>query len=114
MSNELVRRLEVLSTDLKQSEVDEIVNKFTQQLWNSEYNWKQCRDIIVSSLLGWKRKEAKKISLGVPKYRSGIMRLKARTEKCLLEKCNWFKTRKSENTEEKGDNEKKEKKWGAL
>ena len=116
MSNELVRRLEVLSIDLEQPEVDEIVNKFTQQLWNSEYNWKQCRDIVVSGLLGWKRKEAKKIRLGLPKYRSGIISLKARTEKRLLEKYNWFKQRKVdeiEDIEDLGDNdkEKKENKW---
>ena len=37
MSNELVRRLEVISTGLDQTEIDEIVNKFTHQIWNSDY-----------------------------------------------------------------------------
>jgi len=122
MSNELVRRLEVISVNLEQTEKDSIVNKYIQQLWNSEYNWKQCRDIVVSGLLGWKRKEARKLKLGIPRYRSGLVSLKERTEKRLLEKYNWFKKNKikdqddeKENLGDNTDNKKvykKENKWG--
>ena len=40
LSNELRRRLEVLDSNLPQSEKVEIVNKFVQQLVNSEFKWK--------------------------------------------------------------------------
>ena len=57
MSKELRRRLEVLSVDLPGTEVNQIVNKYIQQLTNSGYNWKQQRDIVVSALKGHVRRE---------------------------------------------------------
>ena len=80
MSNELIRRLEVTSSDLDQCELNSIVDKYTQQLVNSEYCWKQCNDIVTSGLKGWIRKEAKKKSLDIPRFRSGKYSLKARQE----------------------------------
>ena len=81
MSNELIRRLEVTSSDLSYKDRIEIIDKFTQQLVNSEYNWKQCSDIIISGLKGWIRREARKVKLGVPRFRSGQFSIKARMEK---------------------------------
>ena len=81
MSNELIRRLEVTSSELEQCELNSIVDKFTQQLVNSEYCWKQCHEIIVSGLKGWIRKEAKKERLKVPRFRNGKFSLKARSDK---------------------------------
>ena len=88
MSNELVRRLEVLHEDLPQREIDEVVNKYTQQLVNSEFNRKQSRDIIVSAITGYVRKEKKRKLENVKKYRSGEDSLMKRENKKLLEKNN--------------------------
>ena len=60
MSNELIRRLEVTSSDLEIDDKISIVDKYTQQLINSEYSWKSCREIVICGLKGWKRKEARK------------------------------------------------------
>ena len=38
MSNELIRRIEVVGESIDQKEKDKIVNKYTQQLVNSGYN----------------------------------------------------------------------------
>ena len=116
MTNELRRRLEVIGDSLSQKERNEIVDKYTQQLVNSEFNWKQCRDIVVSGLKGQKRKTEKQRKKGQPKYRSGQSSLATRVEKKLLEKYNWFRTRKPESdSEEVTENESvklyKRKKW---
>ena len=71
MSNELIRRLEVTSSDLEIDDKISIVDKYTQQLINSEYSWKSCREIVICGLKGWKRKEARKRRLGIPRFRSG-------------------------------------------
>ena len=102
LSNELTRRLEVLDERLSNNEVIAVINKFTQQLVNSEFSWKQCREIVVSSLLGYTRKEKRRKAAGKPKYRSGCDSLEARVEKKLTEKYNWF--RKKRNKEENEEN----------
>ena len=54
--NELNRRFEVMSEDVELKEKIEIIDKFTQQLVNSGYDYKMIREIILSSLKGIKRK----------------------------------------------------------
>jgi len=94
LSNELIRRMEVISDELEQNEKNIIVEKFTQQLVNSEYTWRTIREIVVSGLKGYKRKERNRIQNGIPKFRSGAYSLQKRTSKKLLEKYNWFRQRK--------------------
>ena len=102
LSNELTRRLEVLDEHLDNTEIIAVINKFVQQLVNSEFGWKQCREIVVSSLLGYTRKEERRKAAGKPRYRSGCDSLESRVEKKLVEKYNWF--RKKRNKEEKEEN----------
>ena len=114
MSNELVRRLDVLG-ELDQSEIDSVIDKYIQQLINSEYNWKQIREIIVSALLGYVRKVKRNEQTNKPRYRSGKQSLKNRVDKKLLEKLNWFKKNKKnvevENKEVICQNEKTKYRW---
>ena len=77
---------------------------------NSEFNWKQVRDIITSGIIGHNRREIRKQRRNLPKYRSGQMSLKTRVEKKLLEKYNWFRLRKESEKEEDSENDKLEKK----
>ena len=67
MTNELRRRLEVIGENLPQKEKNGIVDQYTQQLLNSEYSWRQIRDIIVSGLKGQIRREKRREKLGIPK-----------------------------------------------
>ena len=114
MSNELVRRLDVLG-ELDQNEIDSVIDKYIQQLINSEYNWKQIREIIVSALLGYVRKIKRNEQTNKPRYRSGKQSLKNRVDKKLLEKLNWFKKTKKTVEAENGEvicqNEKTKNRW---
>ena len=114
MSNELVRRLEVLG-ELDQNEIDNIIDKYIQQLINSEYNWKQIREIVVSALTGYVRKVDRNKRTDKPRYRSDKQSLKNRVDKKLLEKLNWFKKCKKDievdNGEIKNENEKIRNRW---
>ena len=49
LSNELTRCMEVLDERLEKDEIIAVINKFIQQLINSEFSWVQCREIVVSS-----------------------------------------------------------------
>ena len=88
LSNELRRRLETLDDKLSQAETIEILNKYVQQLVNSEFKWQQIREIVVSALTGHYRREKKRKLKKKPKYRCGADSLKARVERKLVEKYN--------------------------
>ena len=95
MSNELRRRLIVIRDEIPQNERNLVVAKYTQQLVNSGYSWKQCRDNIVSGLKGEIRREEKVKKMGTSRYRSGKESLNDRDNKPLLEKYHWFRRKKS-------------------
>ena len=94
LSNERRRRLETLDDKLSQAETIEILNKYVQQLVNSEFKWQQIREIVVSALTGHYRREKKRKLNKKPKYRSGADSLKARVERKLVEKYNWFRIKR--------------------
>ena len=94
LSNELRRRLEVLDEKLPLNEKIQVVNKFTQQLVNSEFAWKQIREIVTSALIGHVRREKRRKDSGKKRYRSGKESLNSRVEKKLLEKYQWFKKKR--------------------
>ena len=83
--------MEVLDERLEKSEIIAVIDKFVQQLVNSEFSWTQCREIVISSLVGYNRKEKRRKLAGKPKYRSGVDSLEARVQKKLTEKYNWFR-----------------------
>ena len=114
MTNELRRRLEMIGDGVDQEERDAIVNKYTQQLLNSEYNWRQCHEIIVSGLKGHERKMKRIEKKGLPIYRSGQSSLLKRVNDKLLERYNWFRKNKSGDKDDNDDEKiksKDEKKW---
>ena len=72
LTNEMNRRLQMMDEDISIEEKVEKIDHFTQQLVNSGYNWGQIREVIVSSLKGFlkkelKRKEEKKIDTELQK-----------------------------------------------
>ena len=100
LSNELNRRLEVLNDQLENEEIISVVDKFIQQLVNSEFSWHQCREIVVIALTGHTRKEERRKKAGRPKYRSGCESLESRVERKLTEKYNWFRKKRKEDEKE--------------
>ena len=91
----------------------EVIDKNVQQLCNSEFNWKQTRNNVVSAIKGYKRKEMIRKFKNRTRYRN----LKARVYKKLTEKCNWFKKRKDSESDSNNENEERKaetfgkKKW---
>ena len=60
LTNELNRRLSMMDEEITMEERIEKIDHFTQQLINSGYQWAQIREIIVSSLKGYLKKEIKR------------------------------------------------------
>ena len=57
LSNELTRRLSNINMEnSKQTQCNKVINQFTQELRNSEYQYKTAREIIISGLRGLKTK----------------------------------------------------------
>ena len=57
MTNELRRRFEVMHDKVGIKEKTAVVDKYTQQLMNSGYSRNQIREIILSAVRGYERKE---------------------------------------------------------
>ena len=86
--NELVRRFEVMSASLEESEQISIVNHYTKQLRNSGYNNKQAKDIVISAIRGVMRKRERR-SNQERRYLTGEETLENRITKKLTEASNW-------------------------
>ena len=94
MTNELTRRLQVLDEKLVKTEVIAVIDKYVQQLKKCGFNWKQTRDIVVSSIKGRERKEKLRKKKNIPRYRTGKQSLDARVSKKLTEKYKMKKVKK--------------------
>jgi len=103
LSNELRRRLEVLDDHISDEEANLVIEKFVQQMVNSEFTWKQIHEIVISSLRGHVRREKRRKKLGKPRFRSGKESLESRIEKKLTEKYNWFREKKKLNNSDEDD-----------
>ena len=96
-TNELRRRMEVLHISVGKEERISIVDKYTQQLLNSGYNRSQIKEIVVSALKSFKRKEEERKGDMKPKFRYGKNTVQIRNRRKLIEKVTWFKnTRKKD------------------
>ena len=104
LANELIRRLSNTNHEnndlIEQSEIIEI---FTQQLKSSGYARKATRDMVVSGILGWKRKIRRRKNEGSLFYRSGKSTLAGRYRKKLTEKSTWFKRKRDEAEDDDDD-----------
>ena len=107
--NELNRRFEVMHDSVTQEEKIMVIDKFCQQLINSGYSYIQIREIILSSLKGYARKE-KLRDKNKRKYKSASETLETRMEKKLIEAVAWYRQemRKEENEEDWDDDFKRE------
>ena len=90
MTNELRRRFEVMHDRVDFKEKITIVNKYTQQLLNSGYSRAQIREILLSAIRGYERKEKERKRSNRQKFRHGKDTLKNRITKKLTESTTWF------------------------
>ena len=86
----VVRRLLNTSSELPQREKDDVIKKFILKLKKSGYSFIQMRDIIISGLIGYKRKWA-----NLPeRHRTSRETEDMRRHKKLTGKTLWFKRQK--------------------
>ena len=101
LANELVRRLSNIDHEnIPHQEIILVIEQFTQQLRNSEYNCKESRGHVVDGIRGWRNKIERRKTEGQEFHRLARNTLQRRVKKKLLEKETWYKTEKK-NTEDK-------------
>ena len=101
LTNELQRRLQMMDDWISTEEHIEKIDHFTQQLINSGYQWGQIREIIVSSIKGFLKKEMrKKEKEEGRRYRRGDETLENRLRKKLIENVQWYKEDNSKKNED--------------
>ena len=102
LSNELTRRLS--NCHIEGTTIQEkvrVVEDFTRQLKNSGFSRSESREMVISGIKGWLRKQARRRREGQPFYRSARSTLAGRTKKKLTEKATWYKQkRKAEEMED--------------
>ena len=96
--NELSRRFEVMSDDVTLDERISKINHFAQQLKNSGYEYKQSREIVISMLKGWSRKEERRKGQD-RRYLSAQDTLFERNMNKLTEATTWYRKKKENSTE---------------
>ena len=104
LANELTRRL--LNTDVEgeeeeiEKEIEKVIEHYTTQLKNSDWEWKEAREIVISGYAGWVRKRRRREESGQDLYRSAAASLSARVRGKLTGKESWFKERKRRKPDE--------------
>ena len=96
LSNELTRRLSNINMEnSKQTQYNKVINQFTQELRNSEYQYKTAREIIISGLRGLKTKIKLRKIKNQDFYRAAHTTVSQRARKKLLTKESWYKQQSS-------------------
>ena len=111
LSNDLVRRLSNINIEkVEEEENVRVVEHFITQLKTSGYDRKKAREIVVSGIVGWKRRRLRRAEQGQDFYRGAASTLKTRIRKKLLDPVNWFKekAKESETPEERDKKDGKE------
>ena len=94
LTNELNRRLQMMDDEIMVEEKIEKIDHFTQQLVNSGYQWGQIREVIVSSLKGFMKREVRRKENREKRYRTSAQTLEKRIKKGLIENVQWYKENK--------------------
>ena len=90
LGNELTRRLLNVDAEMKEEELEEevtsTIERFTKQAKNSGWEIKETREMVISGVIGWKRRLRRRIEENGCMYRSGASTLHQRTRKKLTGK----------------------------
>ena len=99
LSQDLVRRLLNTKDTIVQSRKDEIVDDYTEKLFNSGYNIAQVRQIIVAGIRGYRRKVKISQETGTDLHRSAASSLASRIKKKIFVRTTWFKEKNKNKRE---------------
>ena len=102
LGNELIRRLSNIHHAVLEEELVGVVEHYITQLKNSGYSRKESKEVIVSGLVGWRRKLERRRKKNQPQYLMAEDTLEERTRSKMMEKTSWYmedKKRKAENQE---------------
>ena len=92
LANELTRRVSNINVkNNKQEAYDSVVEQFTQELKNSEFNHKNAREIVMSGLRGFKNKVSRRINKNEDFYRAAHKTAHLRARKKLVARETWYK-----------------------
>ena len=76
---------------ITQEEYNKIVDQYTKELKNSEYQYKTAKEIIMSGIRGWRTRITRRIKNGQDYYRQAKNTAKIREKKKLLAREVWYK-----------------------
>ena len=106
-SNDLNRRLSNINIDrMEDGELERVTDHYTSQLKGSGYTRAECKEIIVSGALGWKRRHQRRREENKDFYRSATSTLRTRIKKKLLDPVRWYKEKVGELWEDDSNKEK--------
>ena len=92
LSNELTRRIFNINQENNGlEEYKKVINRMTQEMKNSEYNYSTTRQVVISGIRGLRTRMEMRTRKGQEKYRLGATTVKARERKKLLAKESWYK-----------------------
>ena len=94
MSNINIERME-------DGELERVTDHYTKQLKGSGYTRSECKEIIVSGALNWKRRHRRRKEENKDFYRSAASTLRTRIKKKLLDPVRWYKEKIPENREDR-------------
>ena len=86
LSQDLVRRLLNTKETIAQPKKDEIIDKYTNKLFDSGYNVAQVRQVVIAGIRGYKRKIKIAQESGTELHRSAASSLASRIRKKIFEK----------------------------
>jgi hypothetical protein len=101
LCNDLVRRLSKIHRDVIDQEIEGVIEQYVGQLKSSGFTRKQAKEIVVSGVVGWRRKLERRLKAGQKEYLEARETLDKRIDAHLLEKTNWYKGGKKRKVENK-------------
>ena len=101
LANELTRRISNINPKkMATQEQVKVIEQFTQELRNSQYQHHTAKEIIVSGIRGYKTRFKKRTSGGQEFYRPAHRTVSLRTRKKLLARESWYKNQEKPEAQE--------------
>ena len=91
LSNDLVRRLSMLSESISPEERLSVVDHYTRKLKTSGYNQNQCMELVNSGVRGFMNRKVNREKNGEDFYRSSKKTMGKRNQKKFTEKTTWYR-----------------------
>ena len=96
LSNDLVRRLSMMSENISMEERLGVVDHYTRKLKTSGYIQNQCKELVTSGVVGFRNNIKNRERNGQPFYRCAKATLGGRIRKKLTLRNTWYKKKSSD------------------